>query len=357
MNDRKYILVGLFVLGGLIILATLIIWFRGVAELVQGGYVVSVHLPTSDGVRGGKPVTQDGLPVGYVMDATSSLPERPGVWIRIRITGSHQIPQSATFVAQQNMVGEIALDFKSAAALEVYPATEYLPMDGTARLEGLAKGVSLLPESIVGDLHDGIVALGRGAEQLRGLDILIVNLKELTDPRTLADLKAGKHENLWTTLAQFEEAARAIQNQLQNADSPFGKLLANGQKAVEDFRSVLGQAGKSVETIGKAAESAGKTLSEFDAAAQTIKTTGDRAVAFLDKLSKDSDQLAALLKNLNDVIADARQGKGTLGQLIATDQLHRELVNLVENLQSMSDNANRLITMWREKGLLSKEGK
>jgi phospholipid/cholesterol/gamma-HCH transport system substrate-binding protein len=357
MNDRKYILVGLFVLGGLIILATLIIWFRGVAELVQGGYVVSVHLPTSDGVRGGKPITQDGLPIGYVLDSTSSLPDQPGVWIRVRVTGSHRIPQSATFMAQQNMVGEISLDFKSAASPKAYPATEYLPMDGTARLEGVARGVSLLPESIVSDLHAGIAALAQGAEQMRGLDVLVANLKELTEPRTLADLKAGKRGNLWTTLTQFEEAARAIQDQLQNADSPFGKLLANGQKAVEDFRSVLEKTGKSVETIGKAAESAGKTLSEFDAASQAIKTTGDRAVAFLDKLSKDSDQLAALLKNLNDVVTDARQGKGTLGQLIATDQLHRELVNLVENLQSMSDNANRLITMWREKGLLSKEGK
>ena len=29
----------------------------------------------------------------------------------------------------------------------------------------------------------------------------------------------------------------------------------------------------------------------------------------------------------------------------------------MENMQAMTDNVNRLVTMWREQGLLSKEGK
>ena len=78
---------------------------------------------------------------------------------------------------------------------------------------------------------------------------------------------------------------------------------------------------------------------------------------FLDKLSKDADNLNATLDNANAVLTDIRQGKGTLGQLAANDQLHRELVDLVENLRAMTDNVNRLVTMWREQGLLSKEGK
>jgi hypothetical protein len=32
-------------------------------------------------------------------------------------------------------------------------------------------------------------------------------------------------------------------------------------------------------------------------------------------------------------------------------------VNLVENLQKMTDNTNRLVTMWREQGVFAKEGK
>jgi phospholipid/cholesterol/gamma-HCH transport system substrate-binding protein len=350
VNDRKHILVGLFVLGGLILLAILIVWFRGVAGFLKGGYEVQVHLNSSQGVRDGKPVNQDGLPIGSVLDVASSLPDRPGVWARVYVIDQTRIPTTTRFVAQQTTLGEVFLDFQSPAGTAAYPAGEYLPTDGTARLEGYVQPVSLLPEKIVDDLHAGIADLRKGLEQFQGLGDLIANLKELTAPRSLADVKAGKHKNLWTTLEQFEAAAESIQGQIQNPDSAFGQLLTQVRKAAEDLHGVLGQAGKAFDEVGKA-------VATFDEAGKAFKGVGDSANAFIVKLSKDAERLTALLDNVNGMIADVRQGKGTLGQLLTNDQMHRELVNLIESLQIMGDNANRLVTMWRERGLFAKEGK
>jgi phospholipid/cholesterol/gamma-HCH transport system substrate-binding protein len=346
VNDRKHVMVGLFVLIGLVLLATMIVWFKGVASFVRGGYYVQVHLDTSQGVSGDKPVTLDGLPVGYVSSVISSLPERPGVWVKLRITGGNYIPLEARFTAQQTTLGEIMLDFKSPAA----PSGEYLPTNGTATIEGIAQSPSLLPQSVLDDLHAGITDLRKGVDQFHGLAALIANLTELTEPRTLADLKTGKRKNLWTTLEQFEDAAAGLQDELQSPESRFGRLLVEATKASQDLRTALDKAGQALDQVNKA-------VATIQKAGESVGAISDNANAFLAKISKDADHLTAMLDSMNAVIGDLRQGKGTLGKLLTSDEMHKELVNLVESLQTMTDNANRLVTMWRERGLLSKEGK
>ena len=74
MNDRKHIIVGLFVLGGLILLGTLIVWFKGVSVMFSGGYVVSTHTSSAEGIRASKRVHMDGIDVGEIIEVVSSQP-------------------------------------------------------------------------------------------------------------------------------------------------------------------------------------------------------------------------------------------------------------------------------------------
>lgn len=353
MNDRKHIMVGLFAIGGLILLAVLIIWFKGVAGFIRGGYIVEARLDSSSGIRYGKPVFQDGLDIGDVLSVTSALPEEPGVWVRMRINPDVRIPADARFVAQQSAVGETTLDFQSPQPKEgkvAYPPASYLPTDGTARVRGIARGPSLLPDQVVEDLHSGIQELKTGMAQFKGFDAVIANLRELSEPRTLADVKAGKRMNLFTTLEQFEVTAKSLQGFVENPDSDLGKLLAEARAAAKQLREAVEKAGQALDGVSKA-------VGSFDAASQGIRQVGDKAGAFIDKLSKDADRLSATLDGINAVVADIRQGKGTLGQLVTNDTLHRQLVNLVENLRTLTDNANRVFTLWREEGLMAKEKK
>jgi phospholipid/cholesterol/gamma-HCH transport system substrate-binding protein len=351
VSDRKYILVGLFVLIGLILLGTLIVWFRGFTGFLRGGYNVNVHMVSSQGIRAGKPVNMDGLSCGYVTEVSSSLPEQPGVWIRIHVIDSMRIPKDSMIVAQQTAVGDIYLDFRSSLKVQ-YPLkdTDYLPMDGSARLSGIIKGPSLLPEGIVEDLHTGIAELKNGMDQLKEVGTVLANLKELTEPRTLEDLKTGKRKNLWTTLEQFDATALSVQNSLDKPDSQFGQLLTEVRKAATDLRTVMDKAGKTVENVDKA-------VASIDEAGKGIQTVSVDASVFLKKLSKDADDLNATIAGANAVLENIQKGKGTLGKLVADEQLHREMVNLIENLQTMTDNISRLVTMWREQGLLAKEEK
>jgi len=323
MNDRKHIVVGLFVLGGLVLLGVLVIWFGGMARFVRTRYEVRGHLPSSIGVRGGKRVHKDGMEVGDVVDVTSSLPERAGVWVHMRIDQDVDIPREAQFIAQQMTMGDIFLDFQTRG-----PSAESLPKDGSARIEGIVKTPSLLPEDVMEDVREGIATLKR-------LEPLSKSLEELTAPRSIEEVEAGeKPANLSSAVKQFQATAKTLQDEWKNPESGFGQLLARAQKSADDLSA---------------------TLAAVRETAAVYKETGTKAGALVEQFQKDAEAAQETIAAVNGIVDGVRQGKGTLGKLVADDELHLKLTTLTENLVSLTDNLNRLVTMWREEGILAKE--
>jgi len=344
VNDRKHVIVGLFVLGGLVLLGTLIIWFEGVSHMIRGGYAVRAHLPNAHGIRVGKRVHMDGIEIGDVTDVTSRQPERAGVWIHMRINPEVHVPKNAEFIAQRSMTGDIYLDFQTARE-----TAEALPTDDSAAVPGHLKAPSLLPEDVMAIFRDAM-------EKFEKLDLILANISELTEPRTLADVEEGKKRNLWTSLAQFEATAKAVQDELEKPDGRFARLLGEAGKAATDLRETLKAARGTLEKADKALETVsttGKTFNEAGKKASDLLQKGDTLLASLTKTGQRADQL---LENLNAAVTDVREGKGTAGKLMTDDELYRALVTLTENLQQMTDNADRLLTLWRKEGILSKEG-
>ena len=323
MNDRKHIVVGLFVLGGLVLLGVLVIWFEGMARFVRERYEVRGHLPSSIGVRVGKRVHKDGVEVGDVLDVLSSLPPRPGVWVVMRIDEDVDIPKEAQFVAQQTTIGDVFLDFETRV-----PSTTRLAKDGTAEIEGIIKTPSLLPEDVMEDVREGIATLKR-------LEPLSKSLEELVAPRSIEEVESGaKPANLSSAVKQFQATAKTLQDELKSPESGFGQLLARAQKSADDLSA---------------------TLAAVRETAAVYKETGTKAGALADQFKKDAEETQKLLAQVGTIVEGVRQGKGTLGKLVADDELHLKLTTLTEDLIGLTDNLNRLITMWREEGVLSKE--
>jgi len=344
VNDRKHVVVGLFVLGGFVLLGILIIWFEGVSHLVRGGYVVRGHLPSAKGVRAGKRVHLDGIEIGDVTDVTSSQPDLPGVWIHMRINLDVKIPRGAQFVAQQSTVGDVFLDFQTPETV-----AGHLPTDGTAEVDGTIRAPALLPDDLMEDFRDAMNKFER-------LDAILANVQELTEPRTLQDVRDGKRRNLWTTLAQFEETAKTVDQELKQSDSRVGRLLATAAKAAEELRTTLKAARDTLAKTDKALDTVAATGKTFQATGKKAEALLAKGDALIAKLAKTADGADTLLASLNAAVTDAREGKGTIGKLMTDDQLHRALATLVENLTEMTDNANRLITLWRKESIFAKEG-
>jgi phospholipid/cholesterol/gamma-HCH transport system substrate-binding protein len=345
VNDKKHIIVGVFVLVGAILLGTMIVWFEGVAIFVRGGYTVYAHLDSAVGIRAGKRVHLDGIEVGEVVTVKSAEPERRGVWLDLRITPGTNIPENARFVAQQNVVGGDAfMDFQTVA-----PAKNFLK--DKVRIEGAILPPALLPPDLVANFNDLIM------------------------PRSLDEVKAGKPANLSSALAQMQVTALAIQDEFQQPESSFRVFLGKASTSTEeldktlkiiqntltkpdsDLNLLLTESRKMVKGVDETLTTVRSTADTYTKAGVSLTQTSDEAKKALAQFTKDAEDIGVLTKNLNTVVEDIQKGKGTMGKLMTSDELHRQLVNLVENIQKMTDNTNRLITLWREQGVWAREGK
>jgi phospholipid/cholesterol/gamma-HCH transport system substrate-binding protein len=351
VNDKKHLIVGLFVLLGAVLLGTMIVWFKGGA-IFEGGYSVSVHLDSAVGIRAGKRVHLDGIECGEVLNVESSAPEARGVWVEVRVNRGFRIPANARFVAQQSaMGGDAFMDFRTVAA-----SADFL--EKGARVYGEVVPPSILP------------------------DDLVANFKELIAPRTIEEVGAGKPANLASALAQMQVTSKAIQDEFQQPESEFRKFMVKAGQSAEELTHTLKtvqdtldkpdsnfnllltegrQTGKDISATVRAVNEMLATLrvtaETYTKAGASLQETSDEAKKALALFAKDADEVSVLVKNLNTLVENTQKGKGTLGQFVTSDELHRQLVNLVENLQKMTDNGNRLITMWREQGVFAKEGK
>ncbi len=354
MNDHKHVVVGIFVLLGTVILGTMIVWFQGWAAFIGGGYTVRAHMANAYGVRTGKRVTVDGIGAGEVSEVVTSLPKREGVWINMRINADVQIPTDYEFVVQQGAVGDVAMDFRkpkrAAAAPGPAKPREFLPTDGSASVDGVLAPPNLLGDELTGRLDKLATGIESSIAQFGGVGKLVQQLTELSEPRTLDEVKAGKRDNLWTALAQFQVTAKSLQDEISDPKSGFNNLLTDARTGALELTKTL----KEVQQTLGSVQSVAETYQKAGAAIQGTSSKADEALAVF---TKDAEAVGALIKNLNAVVEGVQNGKGTLGQLIASDDLHRQLVNALEDLRKTLDSGNRLITMWREEGLLSKEKK
>jgi phospholipid/cholesterol/gamma-HCH transport system substrate-binding protein len=311
MTKLRHVALGFFVVAGLALIGFLIVWFGAVARFIRPHYTVQGHLPSAMSVRPGKVVHVDGMEVGEVVDVTSSQPQRPGAWIHMHIRAEHKVPAGAQFVAQQSAVGDIMLDFRTEK-----PSEEHLPTDGSARVDGVIRAPTLLPEDMMEQVRRGLSAIKR-------VEPMLDHLLEMTEPRSLEEVEAGEPASLSSAIAQFQATAKSIH--VIASDPRVEKLLSG------------------IERLEKA----------FDGL-QALMDKGNALAAEWQGSGKEAREALAEIRAL---VADVRDGKGTLGKLATDPELHDALTTLVENLDSMVRNADRLMTLWREEGILAKQEK
>jgi ABC-type transporter Mla subunit MlaD len=340
MSNTKYFIVGLFVAGGLILLAVLIVWFEGVAQVLRGGYEVRAHLRNSGGIRPGRRVHRDGLVVGQVADIESSLPTKPGVWLVMQVYEDERIPSDADFFAEWGAMGDVFLDFRTPEQ----PSGEHLPTDGTAVVRNVVvRPYSFLPEGIM----EEVTGLTEGTDDFKAL---MKNLRELTEPRTSEDVANGQPANLSATLDQLAEAGRALKAFVEDPETR--KLITAARTSAEELSTTLAKARESMTAIETEIASTGTATRETLAAA---RETADKADEMIARFSRDAEKAEQLVDRLTTIADDLKAGKGTAGKLLTEPELHDALLTLVENLGSMAEEAERLMALWREEGILAKD--
>ena len=286
-TERKGVelFVGLFLLIGFGVIATMVLLFGRVGKGFQKTYPITVEFANASGLVKGCDVLLSGAKIGLVMDSPHLTGRDYAVVAPMNIHEGVHIPHKSTFLIRTNgMLGD--------AYVDVVPPAEFDPNDFVQA-----------GETIVGS-------------RVGGLDELTAKGGRMMDTVNDEVLRKINME-----LDEIQIATRSInakllsEKNLKNIEETF----ANLKKTTEDFSQTSKNLDGVVARTGDAIDSAKLTLKTVDSAA------GDMRLAIGD-FRKMADSANLLVKK-------ATAGEGTLGTLISDRQTAENLKALIINLR------------------------
>lgn len=292
------------------------------------GFRLSVDFEFTGNLHSGAPVKLAGLKVGKVEGIRFLRPEelapkhrayvRVGLWLEQRVLG--RIYEDAEFyVNTKGVLGE--------QYLEIVP--------GTAGKRAIAAGEKLV--GVTPPRFDLIVArlyefLDRGTRLLR------------RDKQTISDL-----------LRASTSAVRTVDKILATNEKQIGKLLGDADKLAGEATSLLsnvkqglgtprrldrlvGNVERVTGTLGRRLDGlldkTGKALDRVDQLAALVgKPEQQRVRKLLDKALAIGDKIYGLAGDAGTMLSRISQGKGSVGALLAKDEMYDDLKELVRDLK------------------------
>ncbi|MDK1030774.1 MAG: MlaD family protein [Planctomycetia bacterium] len=332
---QRNLMVGIFVLIGLVILGVLIAMFGELLQMMRPGYVVTVHLDNASRITVGKKVHKNGLIVGEVMELTVAPLAKPGVLVSLRISRDVDIPNDAELLVTQTSMGTVFLDIPVGQQQRGVP----VPKDGKAVLRGRRVPFSLVPPGMM--------------EEFKALGALVANLTDLTEPRTPEQVRASEgrlRPNFSTVLHGIDAIVNDTQNQKSIRDG-----LAKIGDAASALEKTLREAGKFLLDARKFAASADETVVQWKKTGSSMEKVSEQIGELVKKIRAESTQASRTLERIDEIVANVQKGKGTIGKLLTDDKLYNALWTNSEDLSQTLREAKKLFIIWQTKGILAKE--
>src|SRR3954451_17213038 len=295
METRSnYIMVGAVTVALLIGTLLFIVWLAGLSSKSTKCY--DIYFPAVGGIAKGSNVSFSGVPVGQV-SKISLLPNRPEfVWVRIDVDQQTPVLEGTTAeIHSISLAG--ANEIQLNGAERGRPAITQMGPQGCPVIPASASGLSAL---------------------LNSAPELLARIQRLTE--RLTELLNDKNQN-------------AISDILENIDATTGVIRKNAPEMAATLQEARIAA-------HNAAIAANNIAALSNNANSLVNGQGRQAVTNLNQAIISARQAA---DNLNAMVGDARPGvqnfsKSTLPE---ANRLVRDLRNLTQSLQQVSDRVNR----------------
>jgi phospholipid/cholesterol/gamma-HCH transport system substrate-binding protein len=362
--------VGLFIFLGLVIF---FVFVFSQGKILRGrGYELKIVFTNVGGLDPGAPVRVSGYRVGEVKNIALSLEQdRPKIIVSIRINPEIRLGRQSKFtVRSYGIIGE--------KYMEILPTgLNDLPLIEPGET---LKGEDPLPVERF---------LSTGEDILKNLNTLLISLNKITaDEKLKAELRQvvkgandvmGKAQitlNNFNLLASNWTKTSSEINELVSEVRPEVKgLIQNVNSMTKEINTIVASNKDKINHIVSNLESSTTKLdSTFSDVSDKIRTAGDSFVRTSDKIndfvekiqthglfadiisdtqianeikstikslqqtSKDIDiafiKLNYVSEQIAGVISDIRSGKGTIGKLVAKDELYNQVFEMVQDLKA-----------------------
>jgi phospholipid/cholesterol/gamma-HCH transport system substrate-binding protein len=323
-----------FKVGVLIVVAIAVmlafIFFLGNFSL-SSGYTLHVDYNYIGNMKPGAPVKVAGIKVGNIekirflggkeVDKKTGrrIQVRIDVWVEDRV--SQTLRQDAEFFI--NTAGVLGEQY-----LEIVPGDDF-------------ENGPLEPGSVV-----------RGIDPPR-TDLVVARLYEVLD--SFADLLKNEKDLIKNLLSNTSEAVAEVNTLLKENKDEITDLLASSgtlAKQASDTLAKVNQGlgdprviGRTIRDADKLLVTANRSLNQVVPGVQALTTdatrvTGlitnervDRALTVADKAVALSGKADKLVGNVDGLVTDMRAGKGTVGALVARDEIYADLREMIRDLK------------------------
>lgn len=302
-TKRTEILVGLFLLFGMILLGGLILRFSSIRERFRERDHYTVVFSDASGLSLGAPVRLGGTTIGRV-DQAPRLNASGKVAVRITVyrDEENRIPRGSRLtVAKEGLLGDsyIAITRPEDTSAGYFEPGEKLTGAATTGLDTLQESAGKISgdiETLVTELRAGVkdfnaaiaklnaeVLTSENSENVRSSLASLKSALEKLDQQVLSDENTSSVKD---TLASLRSTSESLAEQVKKLDP----ILAKGDSAMTSFGEAADSFKKSGTAFTKAAEKAGRTFGEA--------SDGDGLLAALLNDPKLRDDFKSLIANL-----------------------------------------------------------
>lgn len=318
MTEReKNVAVGMTVIIGLAALSGMIVWFTGLPEMFQRGYIIRMHFPGTYDLQAGEPIYVVGMQVGRVtnIEFTDSKNPAAGVTFTARIDSNIRLPGTTRpTMFTKGFTGKGYLELKLDGPPITDPQTgqpyESLPTDGTCPpLVGMHRGSGLIPDEVT--------------EAVKGLGKLTDTLSSLLSPASQpATGPAGSQPG-------------ATQPSQEGSVGIMG-VVAKLSRTLDDIHAVMGDV-QNQQNIHDSLANINKVSQKFN--------------DLTDQLITDAENISVLLKTVNKAAGKLESGDGTVSRLLNDPKLYNNLLDATQQLNDLLKEMRLLVEGWKKEGM------
>lgn len=303
MKISKEFKVGLLVILGIVLLYTGVNFLKG-NSLFEKDRIYYAEFSNSNGIAVSNEVQLNGFKIGLV----KKIQLHPNNAQKILVTFS--IINDEILVPEGSQIGMISSDLLGTKALSLVMNTA--PVAMATYYEGGDTLESFVEKDIAEQIELQLLPLKKKTEQLIGsVEGIIVSINAFWDTSAAYTIDESLYE--------FREGISKFGNLANSLTVMINAEIAVVDRVLVNVDSISGN-------LASKSASIGKTIDNVESISNTLADTDIKAVI---------ESTRKTLEELNGVLAKVNAGEGSLGALLRTDSLHRELVETNQSIQNL----------------------